>query len=93
MPGELSNILQNIINRAAKTPTGSTGEVARMRARFEKAGDAKVVLFDLSGSMGDLIGSSNMRKIEHAKIALPPGFYEIVVQAQYTPAEIQRVVD
>ena len=70
MPGELSNVLQNIINRAAKTPTGSTGEVARMRARFEKAGDAKVVLLDLSGSMGDLIGSSNMRKIEHAKIAL-----------------------
>ncbi len=30
---------------------------------------------------------------EHAKIALPPGIYEVVTQSQYTPAKIQRVVD
>lgn len=30
---------------------------------------------------------------EHAAIPLPPGFYEIVQQREYTPSEVRRVMD
>ena len=30
---------------------------------------------------------------EHAKITLPAGLYEIVIQSQYTPQEIRNVAD
>lgn len=30
---------------------------------------------------------------EHAAVVLPPGLYEVTLQAQYTPSEIKRVVD
>jgi len=36
---------------------------------------------------------ANVTHEEHATITLPPGLYEVTIQAQYTPAEIQRVVD
>lgn len=70
MPGELSSVLRDIVSKAANAPTGNTGEVARIKKRFEGCTDALVVLADCSGSMNDSIGSSGLRKIEHLKIAL-----------------------
>lgn len=36
---------------------------------------------------------ATVRHEEHAPIALPPGFYEIVQQREYTPEAIRNVAD
>jgi uncharacterized protein with von Willebrand factor type A (vWA) domain len=51
-------------------PIGDSGEVARLRKRYENASHVEVVLVDCSHSMADEIGSLDIRKIEHARIAL-----------------------
>lgn len=70
MPNELSSILRDIVSKAAKAPTGNTGEIARLRKRYEGCSDVEVVLVDCSGSMASCIGSQDLPKIEHARIAL-----------------------
>ena len=70
MAGDLTNILRDIVSKAASAPTSNTGDVARMRKRFEGASQKKVVLVDLSGSMASYIGSAGIAKIEHCRIAL-----------------------
>jgi uncharacterized protein with von Willebrand factor type A (vWA) domain len=68
MPAEISSPLQSIVKRLAATQV--EGPAARLKARFEDATDNIVVLADCSGSMEDLIGSQNMRKCDHLRIAL-----------------------
>jgi len=34
-----------------------------------------------------------LRHEEHAPIELDPGFYKVVIQREYTPKEIRRVID
>lgn len=71
MAGELSSILKDIVGRAAKAPANAnSGEIARMRRRYEHCTQAKVVLVDVSSSMADLIGLGDTPKIEHCRIAL-----------------------
>lgn len=70
MAGELSNILNDIVKRAAEIPVGKSDEIARLRQRFAGASKVKVALVDVSGSMGDLIGLGDVPKIEHCRIAL-----------------------
>lgn len=70
MAGDLTNILRDIVSKAANASNGSTGDVARMRKRFEGASQKKVALVDVSSSMSSLIGSSDIPKIEHCRIAL-----------------------
>lgn len=36
---------------------------------------------------------AKLKHEEHAPIPLPPGFYEIVQQREYTPQEIRNVMD
>lgn len=70
MPSELSSVLRDIVSKAAKAPTGNTGEIARIKKRFEGCSNDTVVLCDVSSSMNDMIGSLSLRKIQHLKIAL-----------------------
>ena len=70
MAAELSLALRDIVGRAAKIPVGNSGEVARLRKRYEGCSDNVVVLVDCSSSMADTIGSLDVRKIEHCRIAL-----------------------
>ncbi len=67
---ELSNVLRDIVSRAAKKPTGSESEIARLRKRHQNATGVKVALVDLSGSMASSIGSLGVKKIEHLRIAM-----------------------
>ncbi len=70
MAGELTNVLKDIIGKAAKAPVGDGSEIARIRKRFNDAGDQVIAVCDCSGSMYDPIGNSNISKIEHLRIAL-----------------------
>lgn len=36
---------------------------------------------------------AELRHEEHAAIALPPGFYRVLIQKEYAPGDIRRVVD
>lgn len=70
MSTALTNLLQDIVKKAASAPAAQDSDLSKMRARFSNCSDDIVVLADCSGSMGDAIGGSNIRKIEHLRIAL-----------------------
>ncbi len=72
MSTSLSSVLRDIVKKAATAPTNATTneELAKLRKRFDNCSDAVVVLADCSGSMSDLIGRTDIRKIDHLRIAL-----------------------
>jgi Mg-chelatase subunit ChlD len=65
---EIASPLQSIVKRLAATKI--QGPAARIEQRYAGASNEVVVLADCSGSMGDLIGSQNISKYEHLRIAL-----------------------
>jgi hypothetical protein len=70
MPGtSVTNPLQAIIASAAKSTPAVTGETARHQARFAAAGTARLILCDVSASMG-LPAGGNRRRIDHLRDAL-----------------------
>lgn len=68
MSEELTSPLLNLVKKLAATPVD--GPAAKLRKRFREASAEIVVLCDCSGSMEDLIGSENISKFTHMKIAL-----------------------
>lgn len=41
----------------------------------------------------EVVGEAHVKHEEHGVIPLPPGFYEIIGQREYSPQEIRRVAD
>lgn len=69
--------------------TGHAHAIAPGEAReFSLADAANTVRRFLS-----VVGEATVRHEEHAPIPLPPGFYEIVQQVEYTPEAIRNVAD
>ncbi len=68
MSAEVTSPLRDIIKRAAERQV--EGPAGKMKQRFVDASDEIVAVCDCSGSMSDLIGSQNMTKWDHLKIAL-----------------------
>lgn len=70
--------------------TGHAHAIAEGQAReFSMADAAGAVRRFLS-----VIGKpAEVRHEEHAEIPLPPGFYEIVIQREYSPDAIRNVAD
>ena len=70
--------------------TGHAHAIAEGHAReFSLAGAAGVVRRFLNV----ISKNAEVRHEEHAPIPLPPGFYEIVQQREYTPEAIRNVAD
>jgi hypothetical protein len=76
MPGELSNPLQGLIARAAKSLPATTGDTEHFRARMAGAGPGVVILADVSSSMDEPAGSR--RKIDILREALAQVWSELV---------------
>ncbi len=70
MSSALTNLLQDVVKKAASAPAGTNPELAKIRARFQDCGNDVVILADCSGSMAERIGGLPVRKIEHLRIAL-----------------------
>lgn len=72
MSTSLTHVLRDVIKKAAAAPatTGTNEELAKLRKRFDNCSDVVVVLADCSGSMSDVIGSSDLHKIDHLRIAI-----------------------
>lgn len=68
MSNELSHPLLSVIQRASQLTV--EGPTARRDNRFKECSSDVVLLADLSGSMEDLIGSSNLSKEDHLRIAV-----------------------
>ena len=54
------------------------------------------VMFRADEGLGTYLQVTKQAEVvheEHAKITLPAGFFEVVIQSQYTPAAIRNVSD
>jgi hypothetical protein len=69
------------------------GEITGHSHRIEPYDGAKV--FEEAGVFYLHVTAPQVRIVheEHAPIALPPGFYKVWQQREYTPKAIRRVVD
>lgn len=68
MSNEVLSPLDAIVRQMAARPV--IGPVALIQKRFDRASKRMVVMCDVSGSMGDPIGSLVLSKYDHMRIAL-----------------------
>lgn len=97
-----------LVRQISKIPDGATPKENKGRivlAYGEVTGHAHAIAereaaeFTMEAAAGavrrflSVVSEAVVQHEEHASIPLPPGFYEIVQQREYTPEEIRNVAD